>query len=233
MPYAKSYTKKSYARKGRKTYARPDFKKAVKAIVRQEKPTKEIRYVLDKAFATDVLASRHYAVDVTNIDTGDFAYQRTGREIVLNGFRYDLFFDNARLDQRYIRMMVVQGKNSYDPPDYTDFSDLLQTEAYVNVGPVGLWGDVASPINRDIYNIYLDKTIKMEYNGEVGSSKHVQGYVKLNKRLKYDNAGNGANVPDTSSIRIVFIVAEINNTLGTSATVTKLGGLVRCFFKDT
>lgn len=214
------------------TYQR--IAKIARNVVRASKPVKEVRFHNFAPLKTDVLANSFNVTDITNISPGSAADQRDGRNIVLLGCRYTFSFDNARVEERYIRMLCVQPKNVNDPPDLGTWQDLYQDNNYNNRTADMLVGDITHPINTDVWKIYYDKTIKLSSIANEGTTKTFSGYLKFNKRLMYDGDGAMVNVP-VSGGQIYFIIHACENysTSGTTATVTNFDGFFRVFFKDT
>lgn len=239
MPYSRKYSKanksngykkRSY-RRGALTAKR--VASIARTVVRKEKTPKEIRFHTFGGLKTDVLANSFVITDITNIAPGSAADQRDGRKILMSGCRYSLAFDNARGEERYVRIMALQPKNVNDPPDLTTWTDLYQDNNYGNRTADMLVGDITHPINRDVYHIFMDKLIKLSAAGTDTNAKVISGYLRLNRRLEYDDDGASANVPVTGG-QILFIVhiAENYSTSGTTATVTNYDGFYRVFFKE-
>ena len=232
-----TFGRKKYApkkSKSRKPITRATVANIARKVTRQDKPTKEIRFSPFKNLKTDVLSNSFEVIDMTNIGPGDLSNQRNGREIVLTGVRYNLVFDNARVEERFIRIMVLQPKNANDPPDLSTWTDLYQDEVHANRAADMLAGDLITTINTDVYHVYADKSFKLSSLGNDGTAKHMQGYLRLNKRLMYDNQGGSSNVPvDGGQIYFIVHACEVTSVSGSTAVVTGYHGLLRVFFKDT
>lgn len=226
--------KKGFAKRPSQKVTRRDVVKIAKRVTTASKPVKEVRMHTYGGLKTDFLANSFVTTDLTNIGPGDQADQRDGRKIFLAGFRYKLAFDSARSEDRYIRIMVLQAKNTNDPPDFSTWTDLYQDNTYSNRAADMLAGDITHPLNTDVFHIYMDKLIKVSSAGNDGSAKVVSGYLKLNKKLEYDNAGASSNVPVTGGqIYCVIHLCENYSTTGSTATVTNYDGFYRVFFRDT
>jgi len=237
MPYAKSYKRPAYKKRYTKkapSKATPHTTAQIANIARKvhraERPVREIRFHVFKGFKTDTLANSFLSTDVSNIARGDLTYNRLSSKIVLNGIRYDLTFDSARAEDRYFRVFLVQPKNVNDPPDVATWADLYKDTTFNNRAPDRGPGDITFPLNTDVWNIYMDKTVKLAAAGTIGASKRMSGYLRLNKRIQFDET---SNVPvDGGNIYLVVHAAEFYSTLGSTATVSNFDGMLRVFFKD-
>lgn len=234
-PYSKTYAKKKgYSKRASSKVTPAVVAKIARQVTRAEKPTKEIRFQTFKAFKTDTLANAFLTVDISNIPSGDAVDQRNGRSIVYLGFRYNIVFDSARVEERFIRLFLVQAKNVNDPPDMTTWSDLLQDADRLNLAPNQGARDFTFPLNTDVWNVYMDKTIKLAGASTDSNVKRISGYCKLNKRLNYDDDGTASSVPvQGGQLWLIAHCAEAYSPTGVNTTETIMDGMVRCFFKDT
>lgn len=231
--YSKKPFKKNYKKNYKKAITEKDVARIARNVSQANKLTKEKRFYTYTVLKTDVLANSFALLDITNIDEGLEADQRVGRKIVYNGFKYNITIDNNRVEERYIRLMVLQARNANDPPDLSGWTDLYQDTNYQNRTADMLAGDTVYPINRDVWNVYMDKLIKLSSASTDGSSKVVSGYLRFNKRIEYDNEGAGANVPiQGGQIYFIAHACEVYAPSGSTATGTGFMALLRAFFKD-
>lgn len=229
-----NYSSKRTARKRQPT-KRPmtasQVARIARNVTRSMKPAKEIRFVPSASLTMATVAASYNAIDITNIANGTAVDERTGREIVLTGFKYDIAFDNNRGAERWVRFFVVQEHNPQDPADYSTFTDTYQTSGFGNHGSDKSLSDITYPLNRDVFKIYLDKKLKMSPLNINGANKRISGYCALNQKILYSDAGDTINVPSNCG-RIYVIVHIAESTASTSADTTVVNGMYRVFFRD-
>lgn len=238
MPYYASRTK-TYKKGYRKGTSRAPNKnyiaKVARSVVRAEAPRREARFNLFHALDTTAVPASTFGINhLTNIVIGDNVDMRTGKSIYLKGVKFNVSMtNNSVVKPRVVRVMVVHTKNKDgDLLDTLTWTDLYQNTAFSDRTADGLSGDIISPINTDILDVYLDKRFTLSQETANRASTVWSQYLKIDRKFHYDDAGSPGVTPQMISGRlyVIFHVCEPDDTLGTA--VTRVTGMARVFFRD-
>lgn len=235
-----SYTRKTYKPKKRAYRKRPFMnRKAVakiaRSVVRAEAPRREARFNLFHALDTTLLPASSFGINhLTNILIGDNYDNRSGKIIYLKGIKFNCsFINNSVVKPRVLRVVVVHTRNrDGDLLDTTGWTDLYQNTAFGDRVADGLSGDIISPINTDILDVYLDRTFTLSQETSYRASNTWSQYIKIGRKVYYDDAGSPGITPQLTSGRfyVIFHVCEPDDTTGTA--ITRVTGMARVFFRD-
>lgn len=232
--YKKRYTKKPY-----RPLTAHSVAKIARSVTRADKPVREIRFTNDgnggrpgPTLDTSTLANSFKVLELSNIVQGDDLNDRTGSKIYMSGVKLSITLKNFSTQSRLVRLMCVKNRNKAG--DLLDvggsWSDLFQNVDYTDRTADARILDAQSPLNRDVLEIFYDKTFQLSPTQDPKDSMQLSKYIPINRKFEYGDDGT-TNV--TLSGQLYFIMHVIKPDFGAgTADATDVITYARVFFKD-
>lgn len=209
MPYKRNYRKKSnggyrrpgYAACGRMVYG--DAGKAL-AIARSVKAMVNVEYKFHDVKVTSAAqATSPTPIQLVNIAIGDSGSQRDGNQLKAVGIylKY-LWTIDASATNTQVRVLLVHDKQT-NGAIFTGADVLADVSAIDNI---------ISPYNLDNkyrFRILYDRVHQMNNGGN--QSVTAKKFIKLNEKLRYDNAAAAISSLTSSSYSLLIMSSESSN----------------------
>lgn len=226
------YSKRKFQKKYKKKYYKKNISKIVSKIIDKNTETKEM-VITDvvaglNSIGTGSLTSVPLCALTNLIVPGNGFNQRIGNTIFLKGIRYYFPFSNLSADTfNRIRWCVIM--------PHKDYPGTATVGQFINdvFGTNGTWNQF-SPINTDKYKVLVDKFILLKVQADAGTTstqvpdvKLKQGYIKINKQIRYEFDGSqNSNRPTTE---IYSFAISDSNAVPNPGTI---GGFFKLYYKD-
>lgn len=152
---------------------RAGIAKVVKKVLRSHEETKHVgANVVDAAFNSSISAASECYPVIPAVTEGTAGYQRSGDEIrpkyliVKGHLQYDHAFQGNFAPPSTVRVMILTQKNikaATDVGSRADVSHLLRDNIATDTARAytGSMFDNLAPINKDLFNVLMDRKFKM------------------------------------------------------------------------
>lgn len=232
--YSRSYGKKKGYNKGPSSkVTRSDVVKIARQVSRKSLPTREARFPLDNVaatFHTGALANSFKYAVLTALEQGDQQNQRTGDKCYYAGAKFRFSCSNPLTVARAVRVIFARNINrNGDLLDVSTWTDLYTKNDETDRTADMKSGDLTSPLNTGVLEIFFDKTYHVRPDS-TGLPLDISGYVKLNRKVEWDNLGTNYATVSNGSIYAIFHLIE--PTDATSTSVSAFNAMIRVFYKD-
>lgn len=236
---------KSYSYQSRRRpYRRPYYKrrpvnkstvaKIAKKVAYSTRPKRECRFNIFHPLDSSLVATSFGVDHLTDIQQGLEVDNRSGKTIFLKGIKFNVSFaNNSSTKPRALRFLLVHTRNrDGDLLDTTSWTDLYQSSTFADRPADSKSGDIVSPINRDILDVYFDKVFTLSAETANHASTLFSKYIKIGRQVHYDDSGSPGASPQLTSGRFYSIVhlCEPDDTV--SADVLRVTGMARVFYSD-
>lgn len=219
---------KSKAKQNVKTVPSKSFTTALHKAM----PTKELRSYIDTSMSLLNLANFCRHTLVSNIAQGTQVNERLGCKVHASYLHLKGSFSNQQnTASLYIRLMVIQDRSPIAGSlNTTTFANLYNDYAWTDRAPTNNDDSSRYTINKRFYKTFYDKRIKLDPQGD-GGSTNIYKKIKLNQKLYYHPADGTTSVPDNGRIYVIYHLYDSANTADTTRSVN-ISVMSRLFFRD-
>lgn len=162
----------------------------------------------------------HLVLDMTNIASGDSINAKQYPVIMVKGISLKLSVLSGSTITKFIRLLLISPKSYYEGDMAAALTSLFSNNSWAAAGYDKLVTSLTYPVNREKFNVYLDKAIKIRPQADDAVTKRV--YRKIEKRVEFDKTSSNQSLGN--QIYALALLCEAKGAVDNSSVETMLWG---------
>lgn len=209
--------------------------KAVKSIVKQTMPAKQIRFLAQSTTmqtAAAISAGTSFLIsNLSDIVQGDQTNQRERDSIFVKGVALRVVLSHGGSKCRGMRILIVRPCSVTVPFDTSALNNIMEDETYATQPYDRATDSLLYPPNRDVLQVYYDKVHKMIPETLSQGDNRFNVYVKPKCLIRYNDPSGSSTAPMNGPLYMIAFVAEYDAVVTADLTTANIMSTV--YFSDS